>query len=253
MLIGKRRRNQSSSAEPVRVLLVEDDPDTLDLVRDALDKYKRAKFVVEAVASSNELRDELARRAVRDELTGLYSRTFLIESLASELRRVWRNERDLSCLIVGLDDLKPINDSRGQDAGNAALLHVASLIRDSVRKEDLVARFTRDEFCVLLIETPLNAAITVAERIRFELAAQPVVLDGQSFSVTASIGVCAASGRDDHEPDTVLDRAAAALQEAKAAGKNRVSANRAPEESDQGEAEGFRPPDLGQQSDATLT
>jgi diguanylate cyclase (GGDEF)-like protein len=130
---------------------------------------------------------------------------------------------------------------------------VASLIRDSVRKEDLVARYAEDEFCVLLIETPLNAAMTVAERIRFELTAQPVAADGQSFSITASIGVCAASRRDDHEPDTVLDRAAAALQEAKAAGKNRVSAHLSPEESDQREEEGFRPPDLGQQSDATPT
>lgn len=251
MLGRKRQTNRSSPREPVRVLLVEDDPDTLTLVRDALEKYKRVQFVVEAVASSQELRDELARRAIRDELTGLYSKTFLVESLASELRRVRRNERDLSCLMLDLDDFNPINDAHGIQAGDAVLRHVAVLIRDSVRKEDVVARYADDEFCVLLIETPLNEAMTVAERVRFELASQPVVVDGHSLSVTASIGVCAVSGGHEHDPDALLDRAAAALREAKAAGKNRVSAHLTPEEADQ-RKEGFRPPDLGQQPDGAL-
>ena len=101
--ITRRRPGSSSATEPVRVLLVEDDPETLRVVRQALDTYKHAKFVVESVASTEALREEMARLAMRDEITGLYSRSFLVESLAREARRIRRHGRDLSCLMVDLD------------------------------------------------------------------------------------------------------------------------------------------------------
>jgi diguanylate cyclase (GGDEF)-like protein len=218
------------------VLLVEDDPETLRVVRQALEAYKRVKFLVESVASTEALREKLARLAMRDELTGLYSRAFLVESLAREARRVRRHGRDLSCLMVDLDDFRLVNEAHGHQTGDAALTQVAALIRDSVRDEDLVARYGEDEFCVLLVETSLNEAMTIAERVRFELAAQPVVVDGRPFPITASIGVCAVNRRHDHQPNTVFDRAAAALRQAKAAGKNRVIAHLPPADGDEVEA-----------------
>jgi len=207
------------------VLLVEDDPETVRVVRQALEAYKRVDFVVEAVASTEALREEMARLAMRDEVTGLFSKAFLVESLAREARRVRRHGRDLSCLMMDLDDFRLVNEAHGRQNGDAALRQVAALVRDSVRDEDLVARYGEDEFCVLLIETSLNAAMTIAERVRFELAAQPLMVDGRPFSITASIGVCAVNRRHDHQPNTVFDRAVAALREAKAGGKNRVCAH----------------------------
>ena len=218
------------------MLLVEDDPETVRVVRQALEAYKRVKFVVELVASTKALREELARLAMRDELTGLYSRAFFVESLAREARRVRRHGRDLSCLMVDLDDFGLVNEAHGHQTGDAALTQVAALIRDSVRDEDLVARYGEDEFCVLLVETSLNEAMTIAERVRFELAAQPVVVDGRPFPITASIGACAVNRRHDHQPNTVFDRAAAALRQAKAAGKNRVFAHFPPADGDEVEA-----------------
>src|SRR4030042_3611668 len=80
--ITRRRSGPSSREEPVRVLLVEDDPETVRVVRQALEAYKRVDFVVETVASTEALREEMARLAMRAEVTGLFSKPFLIESLA---------------------------------------------------------------------------------------------------------------------------------------------------------------------------
>ncbi len=222
--IKRQRAASPSPVETVRVLLVEDNPEVVGVVRRMLGTYRRVNFVVESVASTEALRDELAKRAIRDELTGLYSKLYFVEALGNEARRVRRHGRALSCLMLDLDDFKLINEVHGHEVADAALKRIAALIQDAVRDEDVVARCGEDEFCVLLIETPLNSAMTVAERVRFELAAQPIVVGGQPLTVTASIGVCAVSRRHDHQPDTVFDRASAALRQAKAAGKNQVSA-----------------------------
>jgi diguanylate cyclase (GGDEF)-like protein len=246
----KRESKPSPSKEPVRVLLVEDDEENLDTVRQALDSYKRVSFIVEAVASTAELRTELARLAIRDELTGLYSRWFIVESLAAESRRVRRYGRDLSCVMVDVDDFRLINEAHGAEVGDEALKRVAALIGNSVRDEDIVARFGEDRFGILLLETPLNDAMTAAERIRFELASQPVVIGQRSLTITVSIGVCAIGPQQhDDSPDAVFDRAAEALRQAKDAGKNRVFAHRHTAEGEGPDDGEGRAVDLGQQSD----
>ncbi len=125
------------------------------------------------------------------------------------------------------------------------------MVQGSIRDGDIVARYGSDEFAVLLVETPATVANHVAERIRFEIAAQPVVVDGERQPVTASIGMCAVNRQHHLEPDAILDHAAEALQEAKATGKNRVCVHPPLTDGDPGESDN-QTVDLGQQSDVEL-
>lgn len=247
-MLKKKPQPDGPRDDSLRVTFVEEDPETAGIVREALDAYKRVKFDVAIVATTKDLRDQMARRAFRDELTGLYSRVFLIELLAHEARRMRRYERDLTCIMLDLDDFQALNVVHGRKVGDAVLRRVASLIGDGVREADVVARYDEDMFCVLLLETSLDMALPVAERIRFAIAAKPAQIDGRALSLTASVGVSPISRRQDIHPEAVLERAFAALRDAKAAGKNRVSVHLPPGEEAEFAQSGQRV-DLGQQAD----
>jgi diguanylate cyclase (GGDEF)-like protein len=249
MVFGKLRAAASTKKEPIRVRLVEDNVQVIQEVRQALEASKRGKFVVETVTSSHELREHLARRAFKDDLTGLYSKSYFVEALKNEANRVKRYERHFSCMMLDLDDFALISGAHGQEAADAVLKHVAAVVRGSIRAGDIVARYGRDEFAVLLVETSATVANQVAERVRFEIAAQAVVVDGERQPITASIGMCVVNRQHHLEPDAILARAAEALQEAKATGKNRVRVQ--PTDGDPDEVE-KTPVDLGQQSDVEL-
>ena len=184
------------------------------------------------------LRDELERVRITDELTGLYTRGFLAESLEMEISRARRYRRDISFLMLDLDDFKRINEAHGDKVGDSALKQISAAILNSVRSTDVGARYKEDEFCVLLTETPLEGARTAAERLRFAIAAHPVTIGAQSMPVTASIGVCAVDPRDDISADSVFSNAEAALKEAKLAGKNRVRLHLPSVDGDEVEANG---------------
>lgn len=206
----------------MRIRVMEDDPETTELARQILESHRSARFVVEFVTSSQQLRDELARTAFREESIGAHSRAFLLESLSLEAIRARRFGRDLSCLVLDLDDFHVIGDVGGGSLGDETLKSVAGLLRQLVRAVDLVAYHGEDEFCILLIETALDDAANVAERIRFGIAGQVVPTDGEPLSMTVSIGVSSLASGVDEPPEAVLDRAEAALKDAKRAGKNRV-------------------------------
>lgn len=249
MVFKKLRAAASTKKEPIRVRIVEDNAQVIQEVRQALEACRRGKFVVETVSSSHELREHLARQALQDDLTGLYSKSYFVEALKNEAYRVKRYERDFSCMMLDLDDFALISGAHGQEAADAVLKQVAAVVQGSIRNGDIAARFGRDEFAVLLVETPATVAHHVAERIRFEIAAQPVVVDGERQFITASIGLCAVNRQHHLEPDAILARAAEALQEAKATGKNRVCVH--PTDGDPGEVE-KQTVDLGQQPDVEL-
>ncbi len=174
------------------------------------------------------LRDQLEQLVVTDELTGVFNRRYLTEVLDKECTRARRYHRDISCLMIDLDDFKKHNDMHGHLAGDMALKLVAAAISESVRGVDGVVRYGGDEFVVILPETPCHAAFVAADRIRSKLSERPVVVDHVPVRITVSIGVCSPGRDHDPEPDLVLACADSALLEAKAAGKNRVRGNHQP-------------------------
>jgi diguanylate cyclase (GGDEF)-like protein len=158
--------------------------------------------------------------AITDGLTGLYNHRYLQERLKEELERARRRDTPLSLLFCDCDDFKGYNDTHGHKAGDAALARIARIIETCSRRVDLPARYGGEEFVLVLVETDAAGALTVAERIRAEIASSSAS-GGQPLTV--SIG--AATYPDDAAArDELLDKADWAMYAAKRAGRNRVLA-----------------------------
>lgn len=168
------------------------------------------------------LRRELEQQARTDYLTGTANRRGLTERLSIEFARVRRDPSDVfSVLALDLDHFKHVNDAHGHATGDAVLVHMAALMRQASRAIDVVARSGGEEFTLLLPDTGLAAALARAERLREQIEATPLQLDGRSLPVTVSIGVSTVAPGD-ASIDAVLARADRALYEAKGAGRNTV-------------------------------
>ena len=174
--------------------------------------------VEERTAELAKANEELRRLAWRDSLTGLPNRLAGLERLEEEFARIVRGGTPASVLMMDVDLFKPINDTHGHGVGDDVLIHVADLIKSSLRVGDFVARFGGEEFMALLADTDLEGARTVAEKIRSTLEASP---QGTVGTVTISIGGTLATAADP-EMDVAVRRADAALYEAKRTGRNRV-------------------------------
>ena len=161
--------------------------------------------------------EEIQRLAITDPLTGLYNRRKLDEALAAEIERSRRYGRRLSVLVVDLDGMKRINDTRGHALGDRVLQAAALGMLGAVRKVDLATRLGGDEFVVILPEADADEAGRVAARILQHLAMMDV--DGEP--VSASIGV--AEWTEAHpQAEAFLQAADRALYQAKASGGRTV-------------------------------
>ena len=178
------------------------------------------RFVMmQDITEQREMWERLRYLATRDPLTGLSNRDALRSGLVSALE-----ERDASrlrtLLIVDLDGFKQVNDSFGHQTGDRCLAAFGHRLRKACRGADVVSRLGGDEFGVLLAPTSgIEEVEALARRLILEFR-KPVHWRGQSFQLSASIGM--ASWRTDmaHEADEILAEADLALYAAKAAGKN---------------------------------
>jgi diguanylate cyclase (GGDEF)-like protein/PAS domain S-box-containing protein len=167
------------------------------------------------------LSEELRVISITDPLTGAFNRRFFLESTAKMVSFARRHRHPLSILMLDIDHFKKINDVHGHLAGDKVLQTLTDLWKESLRDEDIFARFGGEEFIIALPNADLTAAIVVAERLRISLLGQPVELDGTSLQVTVSTGV------SQYQPDEesihqTLKRADEALYAAKNDGRNRV-------------------------------
>jgi len=179
------------------------------------------KYVTEVfndmVARLHESRRELERLSITDDLTGLYNRRYLMETLANEVRRSRRLDHPCALLMADVDHFKEYNDAYGHLAGDEALTRIAGVLRETTRDVDCAVRYGGEEFVVLMPETKAPGAIETAQRIRTRLATDELV--GGKLSV--SIGV-AQFPDDGDTPEALLARADAALYGAKREGRDRV-------------------------------
>lgn len=174
-----------------------------------------------ALAIANlQLRDRLANLAIRDPLTGLLNR----RSLDENLLRLRRDMADLpaALLMIDIDHFKRFNDEFGHDAGDYVMGQVAAIMTDAAAKSSgLVHRFGGEEFAVVMRSIDKEAALLMAEAIRNAIETAPINYQGQPLgTVTVSIGV--ASTEDGRPPSTLMQRADAALLQAKSAGRNAI-------------------------------
>jgi diguanylate cyclase (GGDEF)-like protein len=167
------------------------------------------------------LMEELRHLTRFDPLTGILNRQAFAEVLELEWRRAERHSHPLSCVMLDIDFFKQINDTYGHAAGDAALKRVAATIKEHGRNEDYVARYGGEEFCVLLTETPEEAAAAWAERLRETLATEAVPTNTGAIRLTASFGV-ATRLEPRGDVNDLLERADQALFMAKQMGRNQV-------------------------------
>jgi diguanylate cyclase (GGDEF)-like protein/PAS domain S-box-containing protein len=169
-----------------------------------------------------ELEEQLTRRALHDDLTGLPNRALFADRLAHALDSTAREpDLQVAVLFVDLDDFKAVNDGMGHGAGDELIRGVAARIRTGIRPSDTVARLGGDEFAVLVDRVPsLDYANDVAQRV-LELLSLPIDVAGVSLAVPASIGITLAHQHSDVE--SLLRDADIAMYTAKAKGKGRIA------------------------------
>jgi diguanylate cyclase (GGDEF)-like protein len=160
---------------------------------------------------------ELDRLANTDALTGLNNRRYLIDHMR---QRTDAGTARGALIMIDLDRFKQVNDEHGHDHGDAVLKTVAERIQSMMRAEDILARWGGEEFLTFLPQCDGEAAERVAERIRSAIHEPPIVHDGVSHRITATLGVAAVDG--DQNLDDALRRADEALLGGKRGGRNRV-------------------------------
>jgi two-component system cell cycle response regulator len=166
---------------------------------------------------------ELART---DALTGLPNVRAFRGRLRDEVKRARRYRTPLACVMVDMDNLKPINDQLGHAAGDAAISAVADVIRRELRETDFAARYGGDEFVILLPHTTDAEAQVLTERVRDRLREAAPQVQGRTVAVAASFGLAALDdGPIDQAGEALVRRADAALYAAKRAGRGKVVAH----------------------------
>ncbi len=175
-----------------------------------------------------ELEERVAKRtqqlrelAARDPLTGLYNRRYFSEVLDRSFSEAVRYERDLSCLMLDLDDFKDVNDSFGHQVGDRLIMLMATTIVSDLRAPDVAARYGGDEFIVLLPQTDAERAGVLAARI-IERFAQAVQQEFPRIRTSISLGIASLNCLQAPDAESLIRSADHALYEAKSAGKDRI-------------------------------
>lgn len=175
----------------------------------------------EARIKELELQLETTSELVRhDQLTGALNRRGLEEIMDKEVARAARHETTLCVALLDIDNFKKLNDSMGHNAGDQALVHLATVCRETLRPQDTVARYGGEEFIILLPETGLEEAATAITRLQRELTKKFFLHDNDKVLITFSAGVT--QMRADDSQASVIERADHAMYQAKQTGKNRV-------------------------------
>jgi diguanylate cyclase len=179
----------------------------------------------EAEAEIARLQTELAEAGeiiCHDTLTGALNRKGMDEALDREVGRAQRRGSALSLAMLDIDNFKKLNDTLGHQAGDEALVHLAQVVRETLRPQDVLARYGGEEFVVLMPDTELEDGIGVMARLQRALTKRFFLHNNEKLLITFSAGV--AELAEQEPPVDGLKRADAAMYLAKRAGKNRVVA-----------------------------
>lgn len=198
-------------------------------LRSSRNKYLGQIILLYDITENKRLQNKLRRMASVDGLTQVSSRHFFMESCRKEVRRVSRYGGTLPFLLIDIDHFKRVNDTFGHLAGDLALQTVTSTFRRILRSSDMIGRYGGEEFAIVLPETDLEGAKTLAERLRHEVEATVAVYEGNEIRVSISVGIAYASftpGGEDMDCEKVLDAllkdSDQALYKAKSMGRNQV-------------------------------
>lgn len=188
----------------------------ITLMRQRVDEAEReiARLQIELAQAS-----ELMRH---DQLTGVLNRKGMDEAVEREIARAKRTGGPLSIAMLDIDNFKLLNDRLGHDAGDSALIHLATVVREAIRPQDVLARYGGEEFVILLPNTSLDDAATAMTRVQRELTRRFFLHNQEKILITFSCGI--AELETEESPEEGKKRADNAMYLAKRMGKNRVVA-----------------------------
>lgn len=166
---------------------------------------------------------EFQRQSQTDELTGQYSRRFILAELGREMERSRRYHRNLSGMMIDVDNFKAINDRYGHPTGDRVLKTVSHIIRKCIRHVDYLGRYGGDEFLVILPESNLGISKKVAVRIQNYLEEYQEHVLEKMGKVTVSIGLLSFEKMEEASPAVFIERMDQALLKSKQAGKNTIT------------------------------
>jgi diguanylate cyclase len=195
-----------------------------DLARSREELLESRRRVDEYQQQVQKLEGEMALLSDRlheDQLTQLLNRRGLARAFEAEMARADRSGRPLTLAVLDVDNFKHINDRLGHQAGDLALVHLARIVRRSIRPTDVISRYGGEEFVILLPETPVEAAVSVMSRVQRELTKRIFLHNNERVLITFSAGVAQRAFGESQEE--LIARADQALYHAKQAGKNRVA------------------------------
>ena len=181
---------------------------------------EQARAAEERIAKLQEDLDEASRLMRHDQLTGALNRRGLEEMFEAESARAQRRGSSLAVALLDIDNFKRLNDNFGHKVGDEALIHLARVVRQHLRPQDVLARYGGEEFVILLPETTPAEAYNALTRLQRELTREFFMTDQQKVIITFSAGLTLMRREESMQP--ALARADAAMYQAKQAGRNRV-------------------------------
>jgi diguanylate cyclase (GGDEF)-like protein len=193
--------------------------------------YRMSRITTERLKNTSEFLTDLVRwgekarkRAITDELTGVFNRHFLEKSIENLFASAKKRKKPLSMIMVDLDNFRTINEQYGHETGDRVILAVVDVFRQHLRKRDIMARYGGDEFTVVLPQTGLKEAETIAWKICREVRKLTVLkeLDGPIDMITTSQGI-AVYPENTEDLKELREKADRALYRSKENGRNRVS------------------------------
>lgn len=177
-------------------------------------------FSLTDITKLKEKSNLLEYQASHDKLTGLFNRNRFDEIYTKEIKRTKRYNNELSIIIFDIDDFKMVNDTYGHQIGDEVLKEIAKITLNGVREQDINVRWGGEEFLILLPQTNLTGALTVASKIKS--AIKEHIFTDKSLKITASFGVSQLLEEDDEV--SLISRSDKLLYEAKKTGKDKVIA-----------------------------
>lgn len=182
-----------------------------------------------ALITSQDKKKQFEHQAYVDALTGVHNRHWMLDAFPRALHRCELNNSPSAIMMADIDHFKRVNDTHGHLVGDLTLKTIARCMTENLRPNDLFVRYGGEEFALLLPDTDIKDALTVAERLRKTIADSRIQRDDLSFQVTVSIGISPAhcenimSGHPHEEKlEILIDQADKALYRAKEQGRNRV-------------------------------